>query len=283
MPEFVSPKLGVHAWASVAADEVDERHLAIFGKGFRRIGSYAKLAQVGAHTCLKAADADLMAGSRVGIFLGTGLGNTETAVPMTEGILHAERPWCSPMAFAGSVGNAASYYVARTLDLAGMNVTVSQEELSFETALMEAVLAISAGFIELALIGGVDVYTDRREEHRARLDAVGVLGVPTGGSGWLLLGRAPARVTLEEVWTGFVDVSTDLFGGVGPGDTLLPGWRLHDSSNAETRLMSVAAALRLVETIEAAVSGPPTGATRQFTHVHRTRRGFGARVRVSIA
>ena len=128
--------LGIHSWARATDADVEERHLAVFGRGFRRIGSYVKLAQVGAQACLAAAAPGVVPEhTRVCVFMGSGLGNTEIAVPLAEGILHAEKPWCSPMAFAGSVGNAAAFYVARSIAHEGMNVTVSQEELSFEAAL----------------------------------------------------------------------------------------------------------------------------------------------------
>jgi hypothetical protein len=287
--------LGVLAWARVGSDDVDERHLATFGKGFRRIGSYVKLAQVGARACLDAADPARLAGARIGVFLGTGLGNTEISVPLAEGILHAERPWCSPMAFAGSVGNASAFYVARSLGVDGMNVTVSQEELSFEAALLEGVLAVGEGVVDLALVGGVDVHEPTRvAEHRARLDAVGIAGDPAAGAGWVLLGRGDASVRLAEVWLGRADLDM-LLAGVPAGATVLPGWRIPGLGGddrtgtghgpfrvapVESRLMAVAAAVRLVEVLDGT---EPVARPGDVVHVHHTRAGTGARVRLSLA
>jgi hypothetical protein len=267
----------VLSWAKVGVHDVDERHLAAFGRGFRKIGSYVKLAQVGARDCLAAADPARVAGN-IGIFLGTGLGNTEISVPLAEGVLHAERPWCSPMGFAASVGNAASYNVARALNLSGLNVTISQEELSFEAALMEAALAVESGLVEQALVGGVDVYTERPAEHRGRLDAEGLPGEPAGGAAWLLLGSGDARVVLEDVLVG---AGADR----EPGDaTVFPGWRLVGMEGArvapvETRLFSVAAAVRLVEVLD---GGEPVARPGRVAFVHRTRRGTGARMRFRL-
>lgn len=287
MPDLQSASgtICVLSWARTG-DDVEARHLAMFGKGFRRIGTYVKLAQVGAMSCLAAADPLALKDANVGVFMGTGLGNTEAAVPLGEGILHAERPWCSPMAFAGSVGNAAAFYVARSCDLNGANVTVSQEELSFEAALLEAVLALRDGLVDLALVGGVDVLDPSREaEHLARLDAVGLPGRPAAGSGWLLLGevlRCPGRGTvIDEVWLGAADVD-DLIAGVPDGATVLPGWRLAGGDGVhalppETRLMSTAAALRIVEVLD----GTEAIATDTFSHVHRTASGTAARVTIT--
>ncbi len=300
--------IGIRAWARVDPAEVDERHLDVFGRGFRRIGSYVKLGQVGAQACLAAAAPP--PGARVGVFLGTGLGNTEISVPLAEGILHAVRPWCSPMAFAGSVGNAASFYVARSLGVDGPNATVSQEELSFEAALLEAVLALregggNDGGIDYALVGGVDVREVGREgEHRARLDAEGLDGTPAAGSGWLLLGRGDAPVRLDEVWMGRVGAGPEgidrLLDGVPAGSVVLPGWRLANTLDpsatdrgrpdrgltvapAERRLLAVAAAVRLVEVLDGTepIARPSTGPCA-VAHIHRTARGTGARVRLSL-
>ena len=275
--------LGIHSWARATDADVEERHLAVFGRGFRRIGSYVKLAQVGAQACLAAAAPGVVAEhTRVGVFMGSGLGNTEIAVPLAEGILHAEKPWCSPMAFAGSVGNAAAFYVARSIAHEGMNVTVSQEELSFEAALLEAVIQLRLGCVDLALVGGVDVHEHARPaEHRARLDAEGVPGTPAAGTGWLLIGpsHAGARATLDEVHVG--RMAGDTRAGLPPGAWVLPGWRLQDMHGpdvapVETRLMAVAAALRIVEVLDG-VEPVPEGYSR-VAHLQRTRAGTGARV-----
>lgn len=265
------------SWARVGPADVDERHLAAFGRGFRRIGSYVKLAQVGARDCLAAADPARVSGD-IGIFLGTGLGNTEISVPLAEGVLHAERPWCSPMGFAASVGNAASYNVARALGLSGLNVTVSQEELSFEAAMMEASIAIESGLVEQALVGGVDVYTERPAEHRGRLDAEGIPGEAAGGSAWVLLGSGEASAVLEEAVVG---VGIDLRPA---GATVFPGWRLvgmegEGIAPVETRLFSVASAVRLVEVLDGAEAVARPG---RVAFVHCTRRGFGALLRVRL-
>ena len=194
------------------------------------------------------------------------------------------------MAFAGSVGNAAAFYVARSCDLAGANVTVSQEELSFEAALLEAVLALRDGLVDLALVGGIDVLDPSREaEHLARLDAVGLAGKSAAGSGWVLLGGAlrhpdPA-VRLDEVWIGQAGMP-DLLAGVPAGATILPGWRMaagpalgaeRPVAPVETRLMSTAAALRIVEVLD----GTEQIGTGTFSHVHRTASGLAARLTIT--
>ena len=230
----------IKAWAS-AGEDVDERHSARFGRTFRRISRYVKLAQVGASACLD--DVDRASLGTVGVFLGSGLGNTADIVPLAEGVLHPDKPWASPMAFAGCVGNAAAFHVARTLDLNGPNVTVSQEEVSFEAALQEALLALATGGIDHALVGGVDVRTGDDAVHRARMNALDVPGVVTEGTGWLLLGREGAGPRCVSAWVR--RHAPTLPSSV----TVLPGWRSTAPGVRETRLVPVATALRIVDVL----------------------------------
>ncbi|MSP56306.1 MAG: hypothetical protein EXR69_11995 [Myxococcales bacterium] len=307
VPVLGPSPIRVLGWARVGSEDVEARHLATFGRGFRRIGSYVKLAQVGAQACLRSAKErqpalPLQIGPRdpdaapapeapnIGVYMGTGLGNTEAAVPLGEGIIHAGRPWCSPMAFAGSVGNAAAFYVARSLGLAGSNVTVSQEQVSFEAALLEATLALRAGLVDLALVGSVDVLDPTRiEEYLARLGvAAAEGGTPAAGSGWVLLGFEGSGPTLDEVSVGVVG---DLLDGVPDGATVLPGAGVKDDAGsarlgyapAETRLCASAAALRIVEVLDGTepVARSPSDASL-LAHVNRTARGLTARVRFSV-
>lgn len=259
--------LGIVSWAKVTAEDVEDRHMTMFGRGFRKMGSYVKFAQVGAVSCFVAGGRPE---GRTGVFMGTGLGNTEVAVGLAEGILHAERPWCSPMAFAGSVGNAAPFYVARSLGLDGLIVTISQEELSFEAALLDATLALHDDVVDFALVGGVDVLDPTRlPEHLARLDAEDVAGVATAGSGWLLLGRDPAHAQLDEVWMGQRDALLQNLQG-----RLLAGWRLQEGER-DPRLSPTAQAMRVAEHLEAGERGVATFA-------HHTRAGLAGRFVVRV-
>ena len=252
------------AFASVS-DDIDARHIATFGKTFRRIGRYVKLAQLGAVACMAGVDRGAL--GRIGVFLGSGLGNTADIVPLAEGILHPHKPWSSPMAFAGSVGNAAAFYVARTLALDGPNVTVSQEEISFEGALLEAKLALAAGVVDHALVGGVDVRTGSDAEQRERIAAEDLPGDITEGAGFLLLGPGSGW-RVEEVWIGAADALLD---SIPEGATVLRGWRMPGAT--ETRLVSIATALALVDTLERSDA-------EVVVHVQRTVGGVGARVRL---
>jgi hypothetical protein len=267
--------LPVLAWAAVEGDPSEE-HGRFFGRRFRRIGAFVKLAQVAAARCLTARPG--LDPSRAGLFIGTGLGNTADIVPLAEGVLHPSRPRCSPMSFAGCLGNAASFFVAQSTGCLGPNVTLSQEELSFEAALFDATLALRAGRVDLALVGGVDVISGSADEQRRRMNAAEAPGRIVQGAAFLLLaarGGGPAQ--LEEAWLGSASMG-DLLTAIPEGARVLPGWRLAgeplgpDAEPVEDRLLPVASALRVVEALDA---GPG-----RFVHLQRNTRGTAARLRL---
>jgi len=274
MGELAVPVL---AWATAEGDVSDE-HRALFGRKFRRIGRFVKLAQVCAARC--AAQQPNLDLSTAGLFIGTGLGNTADIVPLAEGILHPSRPRCSPMSFAGCLGNAASFFVARSVGCLGPNVTTSQEELSFETALHEAVLALHAGVVQLALVGGVDVISGSDDQQRRRMNAADMPGRVTEGAAFLLLaasGEAPAW--LDECWLGAASPS-EVLAAVPSRSRVFPGWRLVGKAVAhpgavepvEDRLLPVASGLRVVEALEA---GHP-----QVVHLQRSATGGWGRLQL---
>lgn len=270
--------LPVLAWSSIEGDPAAE-HSALFGRKFRRISRFVKLAQVAAARCTaQRPDVDIRA---AGLFIGTGLGNTADIVPLAEGVLHPNRPRCSPMSFAGCLGNAASFFTARSLACLGPNVTISQEDLSFEAALLEATLALRAGDIQLAMVGGVDIISGDEPEQRERMNAVGAPGRCAQGAAFLLLaadGDAPAL--LQECWLGAAPRQVVL-ADLPATARLLPGWRLTGSAlchhggvaEFEERLLPVATGLRIAEALDA---NEPS-----FVHLQRSAAGTWGRVRLA--
>jgi len=158
----------------------------------RRIGRQVKLALLGAAACLKDCPRPVP-GDLLGVFLGTGLGNTGETTPVVEQAVAVARGASqappSPVQFANSVSNSATFFVARAAGATGANLVVTAEELSFEAALFAAGVAMRAGDVGYALVGGVDEYLEPRDAllTRVSMPAGTVLGE---GSGWLLIGPA---------------------------------------------------------------------------------------------
>jgi Beta-ketoacyl synthase, N-terminal domain len=163
----------------------------IMGQPLRRAGRFIKLVCCGALTCIKSVPPEELQGKNIGIFLATGLGNVDEILPFITQVFKHDGGFPSPNQFANSVSNAAAFFLARVCEIKGVILTISQEELSFESALWLAQSYLTSGQIDLALVGGCDVFTptvaDYRERMDLRPDNSRALAMGEGSS-WLLLG-----------------------------------------------------------------------------------------------
>jgi hypothetical protein len=147
-------------------------------------------------TCLKAVPPEELKGKKIGIFLATGLGNVDEILPFITQVFKHDGGFPSPNQFANSVSNAAAFFLAKISDIKGVVLTISQEELSFESALWLAQSYLERGAIDLALVGGCDVFTPSVEDYRERMDLQpdNSRTVSMGeGSSWLLVGSNGER------------------------------------------------------------------------------------------
>jgi hypothetical protein len=193
---FLGPALRPNkdaAWQeSMLPLNVDDLVLEIMGQPLRRAGRFIKMVCCGALSCLKSVPPVAWKGRRIGIFLATGLGNVEEILPFITQVFKYEGGFPSPNQFANSVSNAAAFFLARICEIKGIVLTISQEELSFESALWLAQIYLESGEIDLALIGGCDVFTPAVDEYRERMNltVANARSLPVGeGSSWLLLGN----------------------------------------------------------------------------------------------
>jgi len=215
----------------------------VLGRPIRRAGRFIKMVCAGAAACLQQVAPARIRGSKTGIFLATGLGNGDEILPFVTQVFKHSGGFPSPNQFANSVSNAAAFFLARQSDVKGVILTVSDEELSFESALWLAQSYLESGEIDLALVGGCDVYTPSVGEYRMRMNALAENSrdLPIGeGSSWLLLGRDTqgkigdicavqigSRETAPEEF-----LQSDAFAAVcpaasgAPGKLWLPGFRL---------------------------------------------------------
>ncbi len=163
----------------------------MMGQPMRRAGRFIKLVCCGALACMSRVPEETLRGRSIGIFLATGLGNIDEILPFITQVFKHDGGFPSPNQFANSVSNAAAFFLAKACGIKGVVLTVSQEELSFESALWLAQGYLAAGEIDLALVGGCDVFTPSVEDYRERLNLVPgrCRRAPLGeGSAWFLLG-----------------------------------------------------------------------------------------------
>ncbi len=192
---YVGPSLAPNEDASWREADLpyncDALVLNVLGQPMRRAGRFIKMVCAGALSCLKSAPSDAPKSAKTGIFLATGLGNGDEILPFVTQVFKHDGGFPSPNQFANSVSNAAAFFLARLSGVKGVVLTVSDEELSFESALWLAQSYLAAGEIDLALVGGCDVYTPTIEEYRERMyvHPDNARDLPIGeGSSWLLLG-----------------------------------------------------------------------------------------------
>lgn len=192
----LTPNLDV-AWEEAQLPlNPDDLVQKIMGQPLRRAGRFIKLVCCSALTCLKSVPPEELQGKKIGIFLATGLGNVDEILPFITQVFKHEGGFPSPNQFANSVSNAAAFFLAKISEIKGIVLTISQEELSFESALWVAQSYLECGEIDLALVGGCDVFTPTVDDYRERMDLKldNHRSMPMGeGSSWLLLGNTSGK------------------------------------------------------------------------------------------
>lgn len=181
-----------------------DRVKALTGLEMRRAGHFTELAIFGSQLAIA------RLGSRIGrsapLYFGTGLGEVHETVALFEQVMEGGAGATSPYGFVNSVSNTTAFHVAKTAGLTSANITVSQEELSFEWALQLAAGDIIDGSAAQALVGGVDELSHPRADHVKRMPLKDgeIMGE---GSGWLCLGSEGGKALGEVI--GVIGLATD--------------------------------------------------------------------------
>ncbi len=154
----------------------------------RRMGRMTKYACIGAVACLKEADRNTIPAGKLGVFHGSALGNINETHQVQKQIFTLSNQLPSPIKFSASLSNMSSHFVAVLTGAKGPNLVVAQDELSFEGAVLSALLAGDIGDIDFALTGGTDCCFGTQQELSNALNfpEQTLFGE---GSGWILLGR----------------------------------------------------------------------------------------------
>lgn len=152
----------------------------------RRIGHFTELSLLGSQTTLSRLSKPLI--PETAVYFSTGLGEVQKTVSLFQQALDADAGFASPYNFVSSVSSTTAFYVAKIAGFKSRNITVCQEELSFEMAFKLAQMDIEEGETEYALLGGTDECFHPRSEHmrRIQLNEEQIMGE---GSGWLYLGK----------------------------------------------------------------------------------------------
>jgi hypothetical protein len=186
----------------VEGAKLDARLVELTGKRFRRLGRFMQLALTGAVEAATKSGLSLPP-ARTGVFLATGLGNISDLMPFSHAVFGDPGFHVSAIQFANSVGNAGAFYIAQTLGLTGPVLAVSQDEVSFEAALLQAVTLLEGNDLDVALVGAVDVVMPNVRDHLARMGHApdAPLKLSEGSAWWVLAKPAPSDFATLETLT----------------------------------------------------------------------------------
>lgn len=124
-------------------------------KLLRRMSKFIKMSVANALKCLS--DAGLKQPDA--IVTGTALGCVADTVDFLRQINENNETLLNPTAFMQSTHNTASGQIALLLGCKNFNVTFSQKNTSFESALLQAEMMLAGGHYQNILVGGMDEIT----------------------------------------------------------------------------------------------------------------------------
>ena len=268
---------------------------ALCGRALRQASHLIELGVLGALTCHRRLRRPLHEGC--GIYVGTGFGESKKCYNLFGQVMPPNQGLASPFDFINAANNMAAFYVAKLLDISTRNLTISQDEFSFEYALMLAQQDLQYGHNTQALVGGVDEQTCPLSHHLERLELPPERVAGEGGGWWFLdtepegaLGELLAVVmhrTRDEGPEAWADrLGRGLAPWLAPEAplTLLPGFRLDEALRAalerrlpRARVREYLPACGCFPTAAAfgvaSVFDEPHGETTTYLHVNRDREG----------
>lgn len=227
--------------------ELKELVKTVVGVSLRQASHFVELAAIGSQLCLKRLTHP--APENTAVYLGSGFAETRKNELVFQQVMPPGPGMASPFDFINTAGNMAAFYTAKLANFRSRNLTVTQEEFSFEWALHLAASDLRAGETRQALVGGVDETALSRESYLRRIALR--TDQPMGeGSGWLYLDIRRDGARGEVLETRNVTRKVDLARLVsevvrterrkGENVILLPGFRFEQAE---------------IETLVAAVSG----------------------------
>lgn len=147
--------------------ELKERVKEIVGVPLRQASHLVELAAIGSQLCLRRLPAPPPQDTAV--YLGTGLAEVRKNEAVFAQVMPPGPGMASPFDFINAANNMAAFYTAKLGNFRARNLTVTQEEFSFEWALKLAHQDLCAGNVDRALAGGVDENSHPRAQHLRRI------------------------------------------------------------------------------------------------------------------
>ena len=185
--------------------ELKQRVKEIVGMPLRQASHLVELAAVGSQLCLQRLT--IPAPRETAVYVGTGLAEVRKNEAVFRQVMPPGPGMASPFDFINAANNMAAFYTAKLGNFQARNLTVSQEEFSFEWALQLAAGDLRAGDYLQALVGGVDENSQPRLNHLRRIALRD--DQPLGeGSGWLMLSTSAQHAIGELIEIKFLPRET---------------------------------------------------------------------------
>ncbi|MBU1341826.1 MAG: beta-ketoacyl synthase chain length factor [Proteobacteria bacterium] len=127
---------------------------------FRRIDHFSRMALLSAGKAIKDTDPSLFPKDNTGVIIATGFGALKTTFSFLDSYIEKGDKLASPTHFSNSVHNAAAAHVSICYGITGPNLTVSQFDMSFFSALMTAMTWLETGKTAAVLLGTADAFCD---------------------------------------------------------------------------------------------------------------------------
>ena len=188
--------------------ELKELVKTVVGVSLRQASHLVELAAIGSQLCIKRLSYPVP--ENTAVYLGTGLAEVRKNDAVFRQVMPPGPGLASPFDFINAANNMAAFYTAKLGNLRARNLTITQEEFSFEWALHLAAADLRTGEYRQALVGGVDENSLSRVDHLRRIALRD--DQPMGeGSGWLVLSVAAEQAVGELIEVKHVARDTKLF------------------------------------------------------------------------
>ena len=206
----------------------------LIGNPLRQASHLVKMGVIGVIQCRKQIASQL--DSNAAIYVGTGLGEMDKCRGLFEQVMPPASGMASPFDFISSSSNIAAFYAAKILGLSTRNLTISQDEFSFEYALKLAMDDLRSDTYNQAFVSGLDERSVVIDYQLRRMHIADdqILGE---GCGWLYLNKESngALASIEELTfvhagnpndSEWVNAIADKLGHIKEHIILLPGFRV---------------------------------------------------------
>ena len=140
----------------------DTSHLADYlpKRSLRRIDHFSRMALLAAGKAIKDVDPLLFSKDKTGVIIATGFGALKTTFAFLDSYIEKGDKLASPIHFSNSVHNAAAAHISICYGIKGPNLTVSQFDMSFFSALITAGAWLETEKADTVLLGTSDAFCD---------------------------------------------------------------------------------------------------------------------------